>query len=1429
MSVVNIPTSATGFHSSIVGQAKSAQRVVNGMQITPNLNAKGFVQPLGRIANSASEFQKSMDASAARVFAFGAAVGVINGVSDAFKGLVTSTAEVEKSLKDIQVVMEVSNEAMQKFGKGLFDVARNTATNFATVAESAVELARQGLSAEETLARVNSALILSRLSGLDAVKSTETLTAAINSFNAEGITHTEIVNRMANVDAAFAVSSADMAEAISRAGAVAQSAGVSFNELSAIVTAVQQRTARGGSVIGNGFKSIFTRIKRSGVREALEEIGVATQNNDGTFRSSIAILKDYAQVYKGLSDSQRAYTSEQIAGVFQIQNLQALIQDLSGGFSIYEQALGVANNTTDEATRRNKQLNETLSALFSQTGTSAKELASTIGNLGFNDDFKEILKFLNSLAEGINNLLDEDKGSSIAKSLVKGISSFLTGPGLVLIGAAFIKIFGLVGKFAKEAFSDLLGINSETKRQQTLQGAIGAMLSQNAGLYQQILATGKNQAAQERIILNAIQAETAERLKQEAIVKRIAASSRLIGVGAGESGFVPMGKRGSRTTGKKTLGMASGFIPEMRQEQSSIEKGIGGAKKTDRPKTIRIRTRPNKLETVVANTGEVLVKNYLNSGADAIFNREMIHKQGMPEKAKKITAAMGYVPNFKSTVSQKRLENKKHKYSAAELGWSQLGQSTISKYADHYDTFTGTIKIDRLDKDIKHFSKTATKIVQGDKSKPAFPALIYRDDVKDPESEQKYKKYNVSKKSLKMLSRRYGSLMNTAPYSGIKTVANNIKKGQYGNKEDPKKIPEWTKKRPAEYDPLFGQLNNLLKGIEGEHQSKKYLKGKGYKGVKTIPGSKNFDIEARDENNKRVNFESKAVEKQNVVVGLKKGSVEYLQNLVSKQPKGKKTGIKDGRRTNINLTGKGNLFSGGIRMLTAKDTQLSRSIITSSDINDSSSKLKKSGMISYIDSLAGNNAIKTSASTLSKKEINRRIDNFISKEENEPLLESLSKYVSKSMNAKKRKPLDGYAREDSLRELLSLEDKFSNKISLAKRKKSSSSSIANETANNLFPFGVSFLSKGYIPNFIDRRNRSQKIKDVLSDPANKNIKFDSPLSKKMSIDTEKKGMGGEFQKMWLESYFKSGRVGDYQMLMKMGYDPDKLKALRMHSEKGGQVDIKTMAGGMIPNFAMQRGGLRRYRQEVHKQGIKDPKGKLFYKGEKYKEVNFDSPKIEKDKASWIKPSYQTIQGDRNEIKEFSSYLETRKDLKPYVVDNFKKEYTKELKGAEEAQKHHWETYDKIKSGNAGLYERNGFYGRKSMPSEDPLKVQLKYLKKDQIDNLVSDFKKQQKPSFSEGYVPNFAESERSEVKGLGRYSDVKTVVNEKGKTLDIGMIMSGMSESGPSIYKKLLKEIESAAKEGKPYTRINAGAIIGPRIPKLLLATKKILDRKRLT
>ena len=143
---------------------------------------------------------------------------------------------------------------------------------------------------EKTLLRTRDALILTRLSGMDAESAVNSLTAAINSFNRSALASTTIVNKLANVDAAFAVSSQDLADALKRAGSTAKDAGGSFNQLMAIVTAAQQNTARGGAVIGIAFKSIFTKIHRPKTLEMLELVGIKTRDANSHLLNTVQIL-----------------------------------------------------------------------------------------------------------------------------------------------------------------------------------------------------------------------------------------------------------------------------------------------------------------------------------------------------------------------------------------------------------------------------------------------------------------------------------------------------------------------------------------------------------------------------------------------------------------------------------------------------------------------------------------------------------------------------------------------------------------------------------------------------------------------------------------------------------------------------------------------------------------------------------------------------------------------------------------------------------------------------------------------------------------------------------------------------------------------------------------------------------------------------------
>ena len=144
---------------------------------------------------------------------------------------------------------------------------------------------------------------------MQAAQSVDALTAALNSFSRAAMDSTTFVSKLAAVDAAFAVSSADLAKAIQRVGSSAQEAGLNIDELIAAVTAAQQITARGGAVIGNSFKTIFTRIQRPRVLKQLQELGIATKDLAGNVKPAMGILKELAGTYDLLSSAQRAQIS----------------------------------------------------------------------------------------------------------------------------------------------------------------------------------------------------------------------------------------------------------------------------------------------------------------------------------------------------------------------------------------------------------------------------------------------------------------------------------------------------------------------------------------------------------------------------------------------------------------------------------------------------------------------------------------------------------------------------------------------------------------------------------------------------------------------------------------------------------------------------------------------------------------------------------------------------------------------------------------------------------------------------------------------------------------------------------------------------------------------------------------------------------------
>lgn len=580
-----------------------------------------FKSPFSATAREVKDFGSELDRANQRVITLGASFAVLTTSLRTLKSIVTATIEVEKAFTEINAVFQLGSRELDRFSKDLFNAARTTGQSFERAAEAAKEFSRQGLTAQETIKRTTDALMLSRLANLDVAKSVETLTASINGFQKSALTSTEIVNKLATVDARFAVSSADLAEGLARAGAAAADAGVNFDQLVGMITAAQQTTARGGAVIGNSLKTIFTRVERSDTIDAFRSLGIEVEDVSGKTLGAIPLLTNFARAYDTLGDSVKKQAAQMVGGVYQINILKAVLGDLARANGVAAQATDVSKTATDEAIKRNEALNQSLDSMLVKLGSTTKQIGANIGSQSFAGPLKSLMGMAldNPLTKALEDASGkaETAGGKFAEFFMKGIGGSLVfglGP---LVAKAMGGVVMATGRAVTKDFSMLAGISSESQKQAALQADINTLYRQGGTALQQQLAAMSSLTAQ----ADALQ--------------------RLLNVGSkGGTGQMAsvLYQRGVRSS--RAPGAAGGYVP-MAEEAAAISAGVGGAPMGARPVYLPSFNRGGGQRGIVANTSEWMVPG---AAGGSIYNRDMISRFGLPPGAKPV-AAGGYVPH----------------------------------------------------------------------------------------------------------------------------------------------------------------------------------------------------------------------------------------------------------------------------------------------------------------------------------------------------------------------------------------------------------------------------------------------------------------------------------------------------------------------------------------------------------------------------------------------------------------------------------------------------------------------------------------------------------------------------------------------------------------------------------------------------------------
>ncbi len=215
---------------------------------------------------------------------------VLDLVVQAMKKAVSKSSELAKAQTELQIVTGKSNSEMQSLMSGYNALAQDLSVTTTDITSAADEWLRTGKSISDTEKLITDSTILAKIGQLDTAEATKYLTSMMKGFKVETDDVIGIVDRLNAVDMAAAVTSGGLAEAMSKCANSAEIANISMDSLVGYIAAVKEVTQDSDSVVGNAFKSMFSRMGNPNSINLNNVYGIGSHNYFKKYCGSTALL-----------------------------------------------------------------------------------------------------------------------------------------------------------------------------------------------------------------------------------------------------------------------------------------------------------------------------------------------------------------------------------------------------------------------------------------------------------------------------------------------------------------------------------------------------------------------------------------------------------------------------------------------------------------------------------------------------------------------------------------------------------------------------------------------------------------------------------------------------------------------------------------------------------------------------------------------------------------------------------------------------------------------------------------------------------------------------------------------------------------------------------------------------------------------------------
>lgn len=325
-------------------------------------------------------------------------------VSAGIAGAVMVGANFEQQMKNVQAISGATGAEFEALTAKAREMGIQTAFSATEAGQAFEYMAMAGWDTQAMLDGIAGIMDLAAASGEELALVSDIVTDALTAFGLQA----KDSGHFADV----------LAMASSKSNTNIQMLGYSFKYVAPIAGAlkfsVEDVAVALGLMANAGIKSeqagtslraLFTRLVKppKEAAQAIERLGLAVRNADGTMRPLNDIIIDIRKGFANLSDAEKASVAGALAGQEAMSGLLAIVNASEEDFQKLTQSI---NNATGEAQRMADVKLDTLSGAWSNLGSTIEETGLIIYEelkKPFTDAIKDIQEIVSELNEQLKN------------------------------------------------------------------------------------------------------------------------------------------------------------------------------------------------------------------------------------------------------------------------------------------------------------------------------------------------------------------------------------------------------------------------------------------------------------------------------------------------------------------------------------------------------------------------------------------------------------------------------------------------------------------------------------------------------------------------------------------------------------------------------------------------------------------------------------------------------------------------------------------------------------------------------------------------------------------------------------------------------------------------------------------------------------------